>query len=185
LALNEKRAPFSPTLWKLKPNNQHTKLKQVWFPGVHCAVGGGDKYHGLSSITLAWMVQKLSKRTHLEYSMDYLRQSRETFEPIIKGVKINEMSEYHWACSPYTDSYQGIFRLSGRKARTPNRYHEKEGERTNESIHKSVYERKEFMPSYTHPDFDGLLPAKFGNIEREMMWHTNQELFSSAGSVCM
>lgn len=65
LAVDERRAPFAPTLWTLpkdangnffsKPG-QH--IEQVWFPGVHSNVGGGYESRGLSDIALKWMLEK-------------------------------------------------------------------------------------------------------------------------------
>jgi uncharacterized protein (DUF2235 family) len=57
LAIDERRAEFPPTLWTSAPAPGQT-LEQVWFSGVHCDVGGGYPVHGLSDITLAWMVGK-------------------------------------------------------------------------------------------------------------------------------
>jgi hypothetical protein len=173
LALNEARAPFVPMLWKLRPGDK-TKVEQVWFPGFHSGVGGGDKYRGLSSISLAWMIQKITDNTSLEYNMDYLMASRSTFEPTIdgkpNGVKINEMADL-WACTPWVDSFKGVYRFSGHKARTPNLYHKlKEGEKTNEAVHKSVYARKTGLPNYTHPDLSTLTEAPFGQVEKDLSW---------------
>ncbi len=56
LAIDEKRAPFRPTIWKTKPGRKHTE--QAWFAGVHCDVGGSYPDTGLSYKALVWMVQK-------------------------------------------------------------------------------------------------------------------------------
>ena len=106
LSLDEHRAPFQPNLWKLEGNN-HTKMKQVWFPGVHCSVGGGDTYRGLSTITLCWMAHKITKHTDLALNTDYLVASLGTFEPEIKGVKLDEKPA-GWACTQWDESYVGI-----------------------------------------------------------------------------
>jgi uncharacterized protein (DUF2235 family) len=57
LAIDERRAEFPATLWTGATNPNQT-LEQVWFTGVHCDVGGGYPEHGLSDITLAWMLSK-------------------------------------------------------------------------------------------------------------------------------
>lgn len=57
LAINERRAPFEPTLWMYKPKPGQT-VEQTWFCGVHSDVGGGYPERGLSEITLEWMMQK-------------------------------------------------------------------------------------------------------------------------------
>ena len=57
LAIDERRAPFEPTLWleKAKPNQT---VEQVWFPGVHSDVGGGYPENDLSDGALQWMLDE-------------------------------------------------------------------------------------------------------------------------------
>src|SRR6202044_3885656 len=71
LALNEARAPYSPTLWTKEIDNDQI-LKQVWFPGIHTSNGGGNAVYSISDITLAWMVQKLKNHTDLQCDQTYL-----------------------------------------------------------------------------------------------------------------
>ena len=58
LAIDEKRRPFAPTLWRRQPEAGGQELQQVWFAGVHCDVGGGYVETGLSDIALLWMADK-------------------------------------------------------------------------------------------------------------------------------
>ncbi|MFF9090921.1 DUF2235 domain-containing protein [Streptomyces sp. NPDC014991] len=59
LAIDEQRSAFQPTLWHQQPGAEHRQeLKQVWFAGVHCDVGGGYRETGLSDITLLWMIDQ-------------------------------------------------------------------------------------------------------------------------------
>ncbi|KAK7754206.1 hypothetical protein SLS62_003783 [Diatrype stigma] len=61
LALDESRNAFGPTLWERLPEQRDsTDLRQVWFPGSHINVGGGEKDQGVSNITLAWMMDQLA-----------------------------------------------------------------------------------------------------------------------------
>jgi len=55
VALDERRAYFVQNLWGNQPP---TDIGQVWFPGVHCDIGGGyaENESGLSAIALKWMV---------------------------------------------------------------------------------------------------------------------------------
>ena len=55
LSIDENREDFPPTLWKERPNSD---IKQVWFSGVHCDIGGGYKEHGLSDIALQWVLDE-------------------------------------------------------------------------------------------------------------------------------
>jgi uncharacterized protein (DUF2235 family) len=63
VAIDERRAFFRTNLWRpaAKPDEAGPKdLKQVWFPGVHCDVGGGypEAESGLSKIALQWMISE-------------------------------------------------------------------------------------------------------------------------------
>jgi len=166
LALNEDRAPFTPTLWKLAPDNKSTRMIQVWFVGAHSSVGGAAPSHGLSDIALAWMVQQVVNHTGLEFNVQYLIDSRKTFSP-------NQMNT-PWGTEPWIDPYTGIWRLSGYKLRTPGEYLTKqdpEGTLTNEFVHKSVLTRiKDLGKKYWHPDISSLKEAEFGPLEQELSW---------------
>jgi uncharacterized protein (DUF2235 family) len=54
ISLDERRSYFVQNLWGSQPP---TDIDQVWFPGVHCDVGGGypESESGLSAIALQWM----------------------------------------------------------------------------------------------------------------------------------
>jgi uncharacterized protein (DUF2235 family) len=62
VAIDERRAFFRSNLWRPRatPPNGPKDLKQVWFPGVHCDVGGGypEAESGLSKIALEWMLKE-------------------------------------------------------------------------------------------------------------------------------
>jgi uncharacterized protein (DUF2235 family) len=61
VSIDERRAFFRTNLWRPDPpvpDSGPKDLKQVWFPGVHCDVGGGypEVQSGLSKFALEWMV---------------------------------------------------------------------------------------------------------------------------------
>lgn len=64
IALDERRAFFRTNLWRPgnDPKETHgpVDLLQVWFPGVHCDVGGGfpEAESGLSKLALEWMLDE-------------------------------------------------------------------------------------------------------------------------------
>ncbi|KAL4782674.1 hypothetical protein BJX76DRAFT_358728 [Aspergillus varians] len=60
LALDEWRTAFGPTLWHLGEENDHTQLKQVWFPGSHRNIGGGWSDQQIETIALAWLADQLT-----------------------------------------------------------------------------------------------------------------------------
>lgn len=57
IALDERRAYFRQNLWG-ETEDSVTNCLQVWFPGVHCDVGGGyaERESGLSKLALRWMI---------------------------------------------------------------------------------------------------------------------------------
>jgi uncharacterized protein (DUF2235 family) len=60
VAIDERRAFFRSNLWHPTDAGGPKDLKQVWFPGVHCDVGGGypEAESGLSKLALAWMLRE-------------------------------------------------------------------------------------------------------------------------------
>ncbi len=56
LAIDERRGPFTPTLWSRPDPDQ--QVEQVWFSGVHSDVGGGYSDDDLADIALLWMVDR-------------------------------------------------------------------------------------------------------------------------------
>jgi uncharacterized protein (DUF2235 family) len=64
VSIDEHRAFFRSHLWR--PSEDPTKpsgprdVKQVWFPGVHCDVGGGyaEEDSGISKYALKWMIDE-------------------------------------------------------------------------------------------------------------------------------
>ncbi|MDF3311610.1 DUF2235 domain-containing protein [Rhodococcus sp. T2V] len=57
LALDERRRPFAPSVWR-QGDNTRTDVKQVWFEGVHTDIGGGYPDSALSDLTLTWMIDE-------------------------------------------------------------------------------------------------------------------------------
>lgn len=79
LAVDERRRPFQPTLWKWEDPGGPVKgqtIEQVWFAGVHSNIGGSYRNTGLSDIALKWMARR-AKRLGLEFTdsfNDFLNQ---------------------------------------------------------------------------------------------------------------
>ncbi|SDP49038.1 Uncharacterized alpha/beta hydrolase domain [Arthrobacter sp. ok909] len=69
LAIDEKRGPFTPTLWTQQPNAVEQTLKQVWFAGTHSDVGGGYRNATLADVCLMWMVEQVTS-AGLEFLLD-------------------------------------------------------------------------------------------------------------------
>jgi uncharacterized protein (DUF2235 family) len=60
IAIDERRAFFRSNLWHPTASGGPKDVKQVWFPGVHCDVGGGypEAESALSKIPLGWMLEE-------------------------------------------------------------------------------------------------------------------------------
>jgi uncharacterized protein (DUF2235 family) len=60
VAIDERRAAFKPTLWsnvaKFNALGTPARAAQMWFPGDHGGVGGGDA-RGLSNCALLWVLE--------------------------------------------------------------------------------------------------------------------------------
>ncbi len=63
LAVDERRGPFEPTLWRLPPGGlaERQTCLQVWFPGVHSDIGGGYPDRGIGDITLDFMLRRAAE----------------------------------------------------------------------------------------------------------------------------
>jgi uncharacterized protein (DUF2235 family) len=67
VSLDEMRGPFRPTLWEEPHADATQDIKQVWFPGDHCDVGGGHTDARLSSGALRWMVDEAAAAVDLPF----------------------------------------------------------------------------------------------------------------------
>jgi hypothetical protein len=62
VSLQDNRYSFWPTLWVPPASGLASgqTLKEVWFPGAHCDVGGGYEKHELADLPLFWMADQLT-----------------------------------------------------------------------------------------------------------------------------
>ncbi len=97
LAIDEKRKPFKPTIWKTKPDRKNSE--QAWFAGVHSDVGGGYPDTGLSYKAFLWMVQKA---VACGLSVD---------QAYVKSLKLKHSPE------KLHNSYRGVYRALGKHIR--------------------------------------------------------------------
>lgn len=72
LAMDERRRPFTPTLWEDTAAGQD--IEQRWFPGSHMDVGGGHLRTGLSDGALQWMADEAAKTAGLRFNQHSLSQ---------------------------------------------------------------------------------------------------------------
>lgn len=117
LAIDERRAPFLPTIWENK-KKRGQKIEQVWFSGVHTDIGGGYKDSGLSNIAFMWIKEKAE-----EYGLAFNeRYIKEVIHQNHAGILHNSMV--------------GLYRLT----RGVNRRID-QGKGTNEAVHPAVVHR--------------------------------------------
>ncbi len=121
MALDEIRSSFCITHWENAA--AHGDTKELWFPGVHCDVGGGYAITDLSDGPLAWMIDE-SKSIGLKFREQVLR----TLAPNPLGVKHN--------------SYKGAFA----KLRSRPRNIEAMVPAQHRHFHQSAIERQEISP---------------------------------------
>ena len=93
VSIDERRSTFAPTLWNnieaLNANASATGLprdqrpyQQIWFPGNHSGVGGGNDDHGLSRTPLAWIAEG-AERAGLEWTKDILDAFAKSANPLV------------------------------------------------------------------------------------------------------
>ncbi|KAF3941852.1 hypothetical protein ABW19_dt0205156 [Dactylella cylindrospora] len=145
LALDERRGPFSPTVWEL-PKGSPTVLKQTWMPGEHSNVGGGWEDQNLADVSLAWMISNLTP--FLDFDDTYIHGE---FEKNVRYYHKRKLKPRPWGFGKIHDSMDGMYALGGSETRTPGDYTRCDpttGERTGkflrntrETIHVSVRTR--------------------------------------------
>jgi len=107
LSLDEKRAPYSPTLWHIPKgsgtNETPPVLRQVWFAGDHSDIGGSHMNHELADISLAWMVSQFNGLLEfgLEFDHNYILNA---CEGVYNALESSERSP-PWAEGKVHDAF--------------------------------------------------------------------------------
>jgi len=96
LAIDERRKPFTPSLWE-RPDDWTGNLEQAWFPGVHSDVGGGYYPDGLANEALHWLVGK-AEALDLAFDERYLAP----FRPCFNSKRHDSMSAKYRMFGPHT-----------------------------------------------------------------------------------
>ncbi|HEX5420058.1 MAG TPA: DUF2235 domain-containing protein, partial [Gammaproteobacteria bacterium] len=126
VALDEMRASFQPTLWT---GAHGCDLEQVWFPGVHCDVGGGYRECDLSDRTLRWMIDE-AKALELAFEPDMEQQ-------------VNPLPRVHGVLH---DSCTGAFKLLPTQPRSAPCLDGDAAQEAGSEAHESVHERRRCPP---------------------------------------
>jgi uncharacterized protein (DUF2235 family) len=148
LAIDERRKPFTPTVWQQQPDARDQTLVQVWFAGVHSDVGGGYDDPELAEIALLWMVDR-ARDAGLGFLPDYFQIPGGAIDPEQRRVGSRVDPD---ALGPIHDSFRGVFRLGGSKARTL------EGVDRGK-VASSARRRSQELPDYRPPQLEKYLAA--------------------------
>lgn len=190
LALDERRFPFSPTLWERKGDSK-TNLKQVWFPGSHSNVGGSYEDTGIANITLAWMMDNLAGNV-AEHSSgfvarDWIKFDEEYIEDLlnseIQWYERNKKEEYRgWGMGKVYNTVYFPISLTGTRVRHPGRYNAafymtgkdetRLLENTEERMHSCVRARIDLGGRPVEPDWNQVFPNGFSiRPWLTLLWH--------------
>ncbi|EST07160.1 protein of unknown function DUF2235 [Kalmanozyma brasiliensis GHG001] len=175
LSLEEDRKDFLPTMWyqpTSSSNRSRQLLKQCWFQGVHTDVGGGYQYHGLSDLTLIWMVSQLVDPHTLPDGSTTLRPLLNIDLPLLATI-LDRRRE--WGMQPSHRSRPTVNYQRPRTvcARHPSTISDVVWEtlaktaKTHESIHPSVYRGGRIDPA-THVAFADLRTYDAAGLDK--MW---------------
>jgi uncharacterized protein (DUF2235 family) len=144
VALDERRGPFTPTLWDDTASRDDQDVKQVWFPGSHMDVGGGHRERGLSDGTLLWMVQEARAAVALGFRKDMTDQIR----PDAQDVAHDDNQGIYGLLEPL---YEPLIRPALESLFEPRPRATPVLEESNHALHPSVHERHKNPPIGSGP----------------------------------
>ncbi|KAI0724628.1 hypothetical protein C8T65DRAFT_714709 [Cerioporus squamosus] len=129
LALDETRADFTcaPFEQTQAGRERGQVLKQCWFSGSHCDVGGGFEEHDLSDLTFNWLIANIEDALSFDY--DYVSSLPQPVAP--------------WGAQPPHDPLTGIYKLAKVSRREPP---SETNEVTHETIHPSIMAQPNLSP---------------------------------------
>ena len=162
VALDERRAYFVQNLWGHDPSKSQD-VAELWFPGVHCDVGGGYKETeaGLSKLTLKWMTEEAEKfglrfEARSKAAMFPLTATAQSAAPDAGAMKHESLRRWWW-----------IVEFIPKRIRDPARgfmprwivhagrhRYVSDGSR----MHASVFERKKLLSAYNPPNLRSTSP---------------------------
>jgi uncharacterized protein (DUF2235 family) len=162
VALDERRSYFVQNLWGTLPPD----IEQVWFPGVHCDVGGGypENESGLSAIALKWMIGKaeaagLFLDQNMKATVLPQQSTPDYIAPNAGGPTHESLSGLWWIVEYLPKSYKDPaanfatrWMIHAGRPRHVNDY---------ANIHVSVFERMRLVPTYQPKN----LPAHYQQVQ--------------------
>ena len=133
LAVDERRGPFTPTIWTA-PNNAPKELKQCWFRGVHSDLGGGYPDHEIANLSLAWMITQVESNRLIQFDRDTFWKLMETSAQaqVKKRPGLAPMPKLEgWGLGRIHDSMKWYYRLLTRpRIREPRSFTQNQSNRS-------------------------------------------------------
>ena len=156
VALDERRSYFLQNLWNpnLEPNQT---LEEVWFPGVHCDIGGGyaEAEAGLSKITLRWMM-RAAHTAGLRFNPAKVQQAlppvdtADTSAPDPSATKHESLTGFWWIPEFIPKQSKVAEKQFARQWFVHKGRHRHV--LPNAKMHVSVLQRRKLLPSYNPPN---------------------------------
>jgi uncharacterized protein (DUF2235 family) len=156
VAIDERRAFFRSHLWRT-PDDPSVPagprdVMQVWFPGVHCDVGGGYAETALSDNALRWMVGEAEAFGLLvdRAKRDALLPAQAADAPADPAPPMHESLEGFWVLAEFVLKKR-YDKASGKERRRMNLFRRRpipEGS----LVHVSAYQRGEAYKALLPPD---------------------------------
>jgi uncharacterized protein (DUF2235 family) len=135
LAIDELRSDFEPTVWEPQPN---TDLKQVWFAGAHCDVGGSEKPDANGGLLADLPAQWMMKEAHA----------------------FNLVIEPHFAANLHPDANAKLHESRKHIYRSKSRFYRPiDHKKSDILIHESVKQRWDANAKYRPKNLDDYLQA--------------------------
>lgn len=151
LAIDERRGPFVPTLWRTSVNEslpasdgpddgRRPVVEQVWFPGVHTDVGGGYADNRLSRLPLQWMIERAATCTGLALREGEEAASGDALAPAHESRTLQYLAS-RWL--PMLRVIAGVLPVTSRRLRLRARWQQEgvDGIGVNELIHRAALDR--------------------------------------------
>jgi uncharacterized protein (DUF2235 family) len=159
ISIDERRCMFKQNLWgEPKPGQD---IKQVWFAGVHCDVGGGyaESESGLSKIALEWMLgeaQAAGLIVDSQNATDVLGGDEGFAAPNPKGPIHKSLGGLWWVLECFPKPHKDM-KFQPPKTKWGIGRGERRFVKEGATIHETVLIRKEQIPDYQPKN----LPAQY------------------------
>jgi uncharacterized protein (DUF2235 family) len=148
VSIDERRAFFRNHLWR-RPEDSSAPfgpkdLKQVWFAGVHCDVGGGypEQDSGLSKIALAWMIGEASKaglKVNNDRANDVLGAGPGKYAPPDPNAPMHESLTGAWNLAEFV--WKRHFDLKTAETKREMNFYQRRTLPPKSLVHESVFQR--------------------------------------------